>query len=81
MSASGFACTPEHLWEQGLPAMNDNAVSQRLRGDSIAGKPCSHRSVMSGLWVAGPSLAFTPKSPPGWPSCSMRPVSGRVCQG
>ncbi|AXP01528.1 hypothetical protein DZG01_00445 [Pseudomonas fluorescens] len=32
------------LWEQGLPAMNDNAVQLLHRGAVIAGKPCSHRS-------------------------------------
>nr|POA16378.1 hypothetical protein C1892_01555 [Pseudomonas sp. MPBD7-1] len=33
----------EGLWEQGLPAMNDNAVQLLHRGAAIAGKPCSHR--------------------------------------
>ena len=31
------------LWEQGLPAMNDNAVQLLNRSAAIAGKPCSHR--------------------------------------
>ncbi|MBD0684692.1 hypothetical protein CGA22_09145 [Pseudomonas sp. PSB18] len=30
------------LWEQGLPAMNDNAVHPMHCGVAIAGKPCSH---------------------------------------
>ncbi|AOE64100.1 hypothetical protein QZH46_17200 [Pseudomonas corrugata] len=30
------------LWEQGLPAMNDNAAHPMHRGAAIAGKPCSH---------------------------------------
>ncbi|EPJ94578.1 hypothetical protein CFII68_07219 [Pseudomonas sp. CFII68] len=33
----------DSLWEQGLPAMNDNAVQLSDRGVAIAGKPCSHR--------------------------------------
>ncbi|ALQ04420.1 hypothetical protein AK973_3971 [Pseudomonas brassicacearum] len=30
------------MWEQGLPAMNENAVQRLDRGAAIAGKPCSH---------------------------------------
>ena len=36
-------CGSKGLWEQGLPAMNDNAVQLLDRGATIAGKPCSHR--------------------------------------
>ncbi|MNG24718.1 hypothetical protein D3C84_1094780 [compost metagenome] len=32
-----------YLWEQGLPAMNENAVLLLNRGAAIAGKPCSHK--------------------------------------
>ncbi|CDF97265.1 hypothetical protein BN844_4778 [Pseudomonas sp. SHC52] len=33
----------DYLWEQGLPAMNDNAILQKDRVDFIASKLCSHR--------------------------------------
>ncbi|EPJ86071.1 hypothetical protein CFII68_13911 [Pseudomonas sp. CFII68] len=39
----GIYLWEQGLWEQGLPAMNENAVLLLNRGAGIAGKPCSHK--------------------------------------
>ncbi|MBD0685348.1 hypothetical protein CGA22_12550 [Pseudomonas sp. PSB18] len=39
----GLWLPDDYLWEQGLPAMNDNAILQKDRVDFIASKLCSHR--------------------------------------
>ncbi|AWY38672.1 hypothetical protein DKY63_01630 [Pseudomonas putida] len=51
------------LWEQGLPAMNDDTGFLIHRGAFIASKLCSYRGRVTGA-TRGPRPATPPPAPP-----------------